>query len=120
MVDMLFVAWRNFKLIDDLADIYGVELGYWSRIKLLRLVFVNMAVAGASELISDASIDLLSMDLAGKASVRVAQGFGVGILTARLGIKAMSLLRPVPWEKQNRVRLADIRKDIVASLKHRL
>lgn len=113
VADMLLVAWRNFKMIDKLADIYGVELGYWSRVKLFKLVLVNMAAAGASELAVDASMDLLSMDLAGKVSARAGQGIGVGILTARLGIKAMSLLRPIPWKKERAVRLTTIRKQIV-------
>lgn len=113
VADMLLVAWRNFKMIDKLADIYGVELGYWSRVKLFKLVLINMAAAGASELAVDASMDLLSMDLAGKVSARAGQGIGVGILTARLGIKAMSLLRPIPWKKDRAVRLSTIRKQIV-------
>ncbi|MBW3694842.1 TIGR01620 family protein [Vibrio sp. T187] len=114
--DMLLVAWRNFKMIDKLADIYGVELGYWSRLKLFKLVLINMAAAGASELVVDASMDLMSMDLAGKVSARAGQGLGVGILTARLGIKAMSLLRPIPWKQERKVRLSSIRKQIVGKL----
>ncbi|MGF1752081.1 YcjF family protein [Vibrio makurazakiensis] len=114
--DMLLVAWRNFKMIDRLADIYGVELGYWSRLKLFKLVLVNMAVAGASELAVDASMDLMSMDLAGKVSARAGPGLGVGILTARLGIKAMSLLRPIPWKQERAVKLSAIRKQIVSKL----
>ncbi|WED20559.1 YcjF family protein [Vibrio sp. JC009] len=120
MADILLVAWRNFKLIDKLGEIYGVELGYWSRIKLFRLVLINMAAAGATEIATDASMDLLSMDLAGKVSARVAQGFGVGILTARLGLKAMALLRPIPWRKENQVRLGEIRKTLVLSLKDKI
>ncbi len=46
VADMLLVAWRNFKLIDQVSAVYGVELGYWSRIKLVKLVLANMAVAG--------------------------------------------------------------------------
>lgn len=118
--DMLLVAWRNFKLIDKLAEIYGVELGYWSRIRLFKLVLVNMAIAGASEVALDASIDLLSVDLAGKVSGRIAQGFGIGILTARVGIKALSLLRPIPVNQDSRIRLGEIRKQLVTSLKARI
>ncbi|WP_394247141.1 YcjF family protein [Vibrio profundi] len=114
--DMLLVAWRNFKMIDRLSDIYGVELGYWSRLKLFKLVLINMAAAGASELAVDASMDLMSMDLAGKVSARAGQGLGVGILTARLGIKAMSLLRPIPWKQERAIRLSSIRKQIVAKV----
>lgn len=73
-------------MINALCEVYGIELGYWSRIRLLRLVFVNMAAAGASELAIDASMDMMSMDLAGKLSVRAGQGLGIGILTARLAL----------------------------------
>nr|WP_319554624.1 TIGR01620 family protein [uncultured Vibrio sp.] len=114
--DMLLVAWRNFKMIDNLSKVYGVELGYASRIKLLKAVFVNMAAAGASELAIDAGMDLMSMDLAGKVSARAGQGLGVGILTARLGLKAMALLRPLPWSPERQVKLGTIRKAVVAKV----
>ena len=116
LADMLLVAWRNFKMIDNLADVYGVELGYWSRLKLFNATLVNMAVAGASELAVDASMDLMSMDLAGRVSARAGQGLGVGILTARLGLKAMALLRPLPWNKERQVKLGAIRKKIVEKI----
>lgn len=113
IADMALVAWRNFKMVDKLAAVYGVELGYWSRLTLFKATLVNMAAAGASELAVDASIDLMSMDLAGRLSARAGQGLGVGILTARLGIKAMGLLRPLPWLAGKQVRLGEIRKQIV-------
>lgn len=116
LADMMLVAWRNFKMIDNLAAVYGVELGYWSRLKLFKSTLVNMAAAGASELAIDASMDLMSMDLAGKLSARAGQGLGVGILTARLGIKAMSLLRPIPWHQDRKVKLGSIRKQIVEKI----
>ncbi|MGB2079427.1 MAG: YcjF family protein, partial [Vibrio sp.] len=112
IADVLLVAWRNLKLIQQLGDIYGVELGYWSRVKLLKLVFVNMAAAGASELITDAGMSALSMDMAGKLSTRAAQGIGVGLLTARLGIKAIGILRPLPWREEKALRLSQVRKQI--------
>ncbi|WP_306330918.1 YcjF family protein [Vibrio injensis] len=116
LVDMLLIAWRNFTMIDRLADVYGIELGYWSRLQLFKAVLVNMAVAGASELAIDASMDLLSMDLTKKLSARAGQGLGVGLLTARLGLKAIALLRPLPWQKNRVVKLSAIRKQIVAKI----
>lgn len=116
LADMLLVAWRNFKMIDQLATVYGVELGYWSRLQLFKSTLVNMAAAGASELAIDASMDLMSMDLASKVSARAGQGIGVGVLTARLGLKSMSLLRPIPWHQERKVKLSTIRKQIVAKI----
>ncbi|RSD32564.1 YcjF family protein [Vibrio pectenicida] len=116
VADMLLVAWRSFKMIDSLAEIYGVELGYLSRLKLFKSILINMALVGVSELAIDASVDLLSMDLAGKISARAGQGLGVGILTARLGLKAMALLRPTTWHSERQVKLGAIRKRIVEKI----
>ena len=44
------------------------------------------------------------------------QGLGVGILTARLGLKAMTLLRPLPWYPERQVKLGTIRKEVVAKV----
>ncbi|MCW8327328.1 YcjF family protein [Photobacterium sp. SDRW27] len=116
IADMLLVAWRNFRLVDQVSAVYGVELGYWSRIKLVKLVLANMAVAGATEVIADTGMDMLSMDLAGRMSTRVAQGVGVGLLTGRLGLKAISLMRPLPWQPEQQPKLSEIRKDLVLRL----
>ncbi|PSW04526.1 TIGR01620 family protein [Photobacterium rosenbergii] len=119
LADMLLVAWRNFRLIDQISKVYGVELGYWSRIKLVKLVLANMAVAGATEVIADGGMDMLSMDLAGRVSTRVAQGVGVGLLTGRLGLKAISLMRPLPWQSEQQPKLSEIRKDLLTRLTHK-
>ncbi|NIH16060.1 MAG: TIGR01620 family protein [Serratia symbiotica] len=50
LVDMAFIAWRNIHLINRIAAVYGIALGYFSRIWLFRLVLLNIAFAGASEL----------------------------------------------------------------------
>jgi len=117
LVDMAFIAWRNLRLINQIAKIYGIELGYFSRLKLFRLVLINIAFAGASELIREVGMDWLSQDLAAKLSARAAQGIGAGLLTSRLGIKAMELCRPLPWIDNDKPRLADFRKELLGQLK---
>ncbi len=79
------------------AFILSIELGYYSRLRLFRLVLLNIAFAGASELVREVGMDWMSQDLAARLSTRAAQGIGAGLLTARLGIKAMELCRPLPW-----------------------
>ncbi|GAB6262206.1 YcjF family protein [Photobacterium sp. R1] len=116
IADALLVAWRNFRLIDQIAAVYGIELGYWSRIQLFKLVLKNMAIAGASELITDSSMDLLSVHLTGRLSARAAQGLGIGLLTGRLGLKAMNLMRPLPWQPDQAPALSDIRRDLIGRL----
>ncbi len=117
IVDMAFIAWRNIRLINRIATIYGIELGYYSRIRLFRMVLINIAFAGASELIREVGMDWLSQDITARVSTRAAQGIGAGLLTARLGIKAMELCRPLPWI-EDKPRLADFRRQLIGQLKN--
>lgn len=117
LVDMAFIAWRNIRLINHIASLYGIELGYFSRIRLFRMVLVNIAFAGASEFVADAGLDWMSQDITARLSTRAAQGLGAGLLTARLGIKAMELCRPLPWIENDKPRMGDFRKQIMVQLK---
>ncbi len=120
LVDMAFIAWRNLRLINRIATLYGIELGYYSRLRLFRLVLLNIAFAGASELVREVGMDWMSQDLAARLSTRAAQGIGAGILTARLGIKAMELCRPLPWIDNDKPRLGDFRRQLIGQLKETL
>ncbi|ATY91154.1 YcjF family protein [Pectobacterium atrosepticum] len=119
LVDMAFIAWRNLRLINRIAALYGIELGYFSRIRLFRLVLINIAFAGASELVREIGMDWMSQDLAARLSTRAAQGIGAGLLTARLGIKAMELCRPLPW-LDDKPRLGDFRRELIGQVKETL
>ncbi|MBT0723057.1 TIGR01620 family protein [Rosenbergiella sp. S61] len=116
LVDMGLVAWRSLRMINQIAKLYQVEPGYFGRIKLLRALLVNMAVAGASEWIQESSLDWLSQDLAARLSGRVAQGVGIGLLTARLGVKTMSLCRPIPWVEGEAPKVSEFRRGLIADL----
>lgn len=119
IVDMAIILWRNFKLIDKIAGIYGIKLGYWSRIRLIKHVLVNIAYAGASELVADFGTDLLGADMLGKLSGRLAQGVGAGMLTARLGLKTMKLCRPIPFDSDV-PKVTDVKKQIAEKIKQLL
>ena len=116
IIDMALLFWRNLRMIDKIAALYGLKMGYWSRIKLIRQVFVNMVYAGASELMADFGTQMLGAELLGKLSTRFAQGLGAGMLTARLGIKTMHACRPLPFN-ENPPKLTAVRKEIQAQLK---
>jgi len=116
LLDMLIMLWRNLKLIDKVAGLYGLKLGYWSRIKLVKHVIANMIYAGASEVVADVSADMLGADILGKLSGRLAQGLGAGMLTARLGLKAIYLCRPLPFD-ENAPKLSQVRAEVVGQIK---
>ena len=114
------VAWRNIALVNKITQAYGMELGYFSRLRLFRMVLTNMAFAGATEIATDLGSDFLSQNLTAKFSVRMAQGIGVGLLTSRLGIKAMEFCRPVVFQGKERPTLSVVRQELLGVLKNTL
>ena len=120
LVDMFFMAWRNIRLINQLASLYGMELGYFSRLRLMKLVLMNMALTGATELVQDIGMDWLSQDLTAKLSRRVAQGIGAGLLTARLGIKTMEFCRPLAFQQNEKPSLNHIHLELLTHVKNHL
>ena len=117
VLDMAIILWRNQKMIRDLAKCYGIELGYWSRVKLIRSVIANIIYAGTTEVVTDIGTQLLSLELSGKISARMAQGLGGGLLTARLGYQTMALCRPVVFSADARPKLTKIHSALLGELK---
>ena len=68
----------------------------------------------------EVGMDWMSQDLAARLSTRAAQGIGAGLLTARLGIKAMELCRPLPWIDDDKPRLGDFRRQLIDQVKETL
>ncbi|WP_153916053.1 TIGR01620 family protein [Shewanella sp. TC10] len=117
VLDMAIILWRNQGMINAIADIYGIELGYWSRIRLIKSIIVNIVYAGTTEVVADLGTQLLSVEMTGKLSARLAQGLGGGLLTARLGYQAMGLCRPLSFKKDNRPKLGQIHQQLLTELK---
>ncbi|SFC86270.1 TIGR01620 family protein [Pseudoalteromonas denitrificans] len=116
LVDMAAVLWRGSKLIENIAKVYGIPLGYVSRLKLYRLLLKQMLFAGTTELVSDLATTVVSAELAGKISARAGQGISVGILTARIGYKAMELSRPIPELKNKQKFLSRSMKLLLSNI----
>ncbi len=102
-------------MINRIATLYGIELGYYSRLRLFKLSIAEYCFAGASELVREVGMDWMSQDLAARLSTRAAQGLVLDFLTARLGIKAMELCRPLPWIDDDKPRLGDFRRQLIRS-----
>lgn len=116
-LDMWLVGWRNLRMLRELAAIYGIAPGAAAQWHLLKQVFHNIAFAGISEASIHASTHLLSTSLTASLSMRAGQGVGAGLFTARSGMQAMQLCRPLPLPKQAELRLSSIPEAIVTQLK---
>lgn len=115
--DMWLVGWRNLKMLNEIANIYGIAPGAATQWRLLRKVLHNIAFAGISEMSIHASSHFLSNSLASSLSMKAGQGVGAGLFTARSGLQALKLCRPLPVEEDDGLQLSSIAKAIMQDLK---
>ncbi|HIX61747.1 MAG TPA: DUF697 domain-containing protein, partial [Candidatus Halomonas stercoripullorum] len=54
----------------------------------------------------------------GRLSARAGQGMGVGLLTARLGLRTQRLTRPLVFGDSEAPRMADLRHELWQQLRH--
>ncbi|RKF18471.1 DUF697 domain-containing protein [Alginatibacterium sediminis] len=104
IADLLLALLNSFRMVDELAQIYGIRPSFLGRIKLSRMIVKHLAWVGVSEIGSDMVADV-SSGLLGNASSRAAQGIGVGLYNARIGIQTMRVCRPIPFTQEQRPKL---------------
>ncbi len=116
IADMALVAWRSSRMIQEVSRIYGCPQTAFGRLGLTKQVATNLMLAGASEFVAEAGVELLGKGLAATVSTKAAQGIGVGILVSRLGIQTMQLCRPIEFDKNNKPKLSQIRKLLTSKI----
>ena len=97
LADVAAVLYSNLKLIRRLSEIYGGRSGTIGSFRLLRRVFAAVLGAGAVALADDLIGSVASGGILAKLSRRFGEGVVNGALTARIGIAAMELSRPLPF-----------------------
>ena len=113
-LDVAIVLWRNLKLVREVATLYGARPGQLGSWRLMRRMLANLAVAGVTDSVGHVAIDALGGSLAAAISTRLGQGIINGLLTARIGIAAMTLCRPVGFSSENKPNLRRIRAELMS------
>jgi putative membrane protein len=96
-VDMAFVLFTAVRLIRRLAELYGGRPGTLGMIRLVRMVLAHLAVTGGMAASDSLVQQVLGHGIAAKLSARLGEGVLNGMLTARLGLAAIEVARPLPF-----------------------
>ncbi len=107
-VDMIFVLVNALALIRKLAVLYGGRPGALGVLKLLRQVVSHLAVTGGVALTDSVVQQVIGHGIAARLSARLGEGMVNGLLTARLGLLTIDLVRPLPFHELPRPALNDL------------
>ncbi len=108
LIDLLFVAAQAIMLMRRIAEIYGGRPGLFGFFKLARSVGTHLAITGGIAVGDSLLQQLVGHGIAAKLSARLGEGVLNGLLTARVGLSAMAVCRPMPFCAEKPPGVADV------------
>jgi putative membrane protein len=112
VVDLVFVAAEILRLIRRLALLYGGRPGTLGFLRLTRAAIAHLAVTGGIAAGDSLVQQVLGHGIAARLSARLGEGVVNGLLTARIGIAAIEVSRPLPFLNGKPPRLADVMAEL--------
>ena len=113
-LDVLFVAAQNLAMLRELASLYGGRPSTIATVRLARMIVTHLAVAGGLALSDNILQIIVGKGLLGRLSARFGEGVVNGILTARIGLAAIEVCRPIPQESTKRETLGRLLKELTS------
>lgn len=114
LIDIVFVLVACARLLRTIAGIYAGRPGTLGLIRLGRQVLGHLVVTGGIAA-GDAVIQqVVGQGLAARLSAKLGEGVLNGLLTARIGLAALAVCRPLPFVEATPPTLADVAGDLTS------
>ncbi len=98
ILDVIFVVAQIIRLVRRIAEIYGGRPGLLGLIKLARSIGAHIAITGGMAVGDSLLQQIVGHGIASRISARMGEGVLNGLLTARVGLSALAVCRPAPFE----------------------
>jgi len=116
-IAMGFVLVENVRMFRSLAGLYGGRPGVLGALRLARLVVGHVIATGGIAMTDDLLGQFVGQDVLRRLSRRLGEGAFNGALTARLGVVAVEVTRPLPYLDAQPLRVREILSELMRSLK---
>jgi len=102
LADVVVALFANLRMIRRIAEIYGGRAGTLGSWRLTRTVLTHLVATGAVSVGDDLIGSVAGGGLLSKVSRRFGEGVINGALTARVGVAAIEVCRPLPFHAEKR------------------
>ncbi|MFC3117590.1 YcjF family protein [Jhaorihella thermophila] len=102
LADVAAALTASLRMIRRVAEIYGGRSGFLGSWRLMRAVFAHLVATGAVAAGDDLLEPVLGGSILSKLSRRFGEGLVNGALSARVGVAAMEVCRPLPFSARHR------------------
>ncbi len=116
LADVIVALASNVSMVRRIAGIYGGRAGMLGSWRLLRAVAAHLVATGAVAIGDDLIGSVAGGGVVSKISRRFGEGVINGALTARVGIAAMEVCRPMPFEALKKPRVGGVVKAALAGM----
>ncbi|MBB3809756.1 YcjF family protein [Pseudochelatococcus contaminans] len=117
IVDVVFVIYASARMVRRVAALYGGRPGLFGFLRLSGNVLSHLAVTGGIAVGDDIIQQVLGLGLAARLSAKLGEGVLNGLLTARVGLAAIEVCRPLPFVAVEPPRFTDIAAGLFDSSK---
>ncbi len=108
LLDVVIVAAQALRLVRDISLVYGARPGAAGFLRILRAVASHLALTGGIAVGDSLVQQVVGHGLAARISARLGEGVLNGLLTARVGLAALDMCRPLPFDALRRPGLTDV------------
>ena len=116
LADVFTALTANLRMIRRIAEIYGGRAGTLGAWRLTRAVLTHLVATGAVAVGDDLIGSIAGGSLLSKVSRRFGEGVVNGALTARVGVAAMEVCRPLPFHRGTRPSVTRIGRRALSGL----
>lgn len=102
LADVLVALTANLRMIRRISEIYGGRSGVFGSWRLTRAVLTHLVATGAVAVGDDLIGAIAGGGVLAKVSRRFGEGVINGALTARVGVAAIEVCRPMPFDAVKR------------------